>query len=52
MKKITFDSVLKDGLAMGIKNFPSLLLVAVLYIVTIWIPYLNSNQNIKGCASS
>lgn len=46
MKKITFDSVLKDGLAMGIKNFPSLLLVAVLYVVTIWIPYLNVGTTI------
>ena len=31
---------------MGIKNFPSLLLVAVLYVVTIWIPYLNVGTTI------
>ena len=44
MKKITVASVLKDGVTLGIKNFPSLLLVAVLYLVTIWIPYINVGE--------
>lgn len=46
MKKITVASVLKDGVTLGIKNFPSLLLVAVLYLVTIWIPYINVGTTI------
>lgn len=46
MKKLSVIPVLKDSIGLGLKNFPSLLLATLLYIVTIWIPYLNVGTTI------
>lgn len=38
--------VLSEGISLGIKNAVSLLVATVLWIVTIWIPYLNVGTTI------
>ena len=45
-KKINIMATIKDGLAIALVNFVSLILVTVLYLVTIWIPYLNVGTTI------
>lgn len=45
-KKITVMGVLSEGISLGIKNAVSLLVATVLWIVTIWIPYLNVGTTI------
>lgn len=40
-KKLDFGETLKDSLAIGIKNAPSIVAVAVLFLLTCWIPYIN-----------
>ena len=44
--KITFSGVLSEGIGIGLKNAPSLLGAVVLWILTIWIPYLNVGTTI------
>lgn len=46
MKKLNIVATIKDGFAIGMINFLSLVLTAVLYVVTIWIPYLNVGTTI------
>ena len=41
MEKIDIINTLKDGWQKGIKNVLPLLLMVILYLITIWIPYLN-----------
>ena len=45
-KKIDIMATLKDGVAIAALNFLSLILVTLLYILTIWIPYLNVGTTI------
>lgn len=45
-KKISVMSVLSEGISLGMKNAVSLLVATVLWIVTIWIPYLNVGTTI------
>lgn len=45
-RKITIQSVLTEGVAIGLKNLPSLVAATVLYIATIWIPYVNVGTTI------
>ena len=45
-KKINIMATLKDGIAIAGLNFLSLILVTLLYLVTIWIPYLNVGTTI------
>jgi len=45
-KKITIMTVLPEGIAIGLKNLVSLLGAVVLYVLTIWIPYLNVGTTI------
>ena len=45
-KKIDIMATLKDGIAIAALNFLSLILVTLLYILTIWIPYLNVGTTI------
>jgi len=45
-KKITIGSVLSSGVQTGIKNAASLLGCIVLWILTIWIPYINIGTTI------
>lgn len=46
MKKIDLKVTLTDGIKFGIKNFPSLIAMIALYVVTVWIPYLNVGTTI------
>lgn len=49
-KKINIMATIKDGFAIALVNFVSLILVTVLYLVTIWIPYLNVGTTIAMCS--
>ena len=45
-EKLDIIQTIKDGVQYGLKNFFPLLLTWLLYIVTIWIPYLNVGTTI------
>ena len=45
-KKITLTNVLTEGFSIGIKNFVSLFVATLLWIVTIWIPFINVGTTI------
>ncbi len=45
-KKITLQGVLTEGLNIGIKNVVPLILAYLLWMVTIWIPYINVGTSI------
>ena len=45
-KKLTIEGILKDGVAIGLKNFLSILGAIILWILTIWIPYINVGTTI------
>ena len=38
MKKLDFAETLKDSIAIGVKNAPSVVVAVALWLVTIWIP--------------
>ena len=40
-EKLDIMQTIKDGVRYGLKNFLPLLLMVILYLVTVWIPYLN-----------
>jgi len=44
--KIKFETVLREGLENGLKNLPSLLGALILWVLTIWIPYINVGTTI------
>jgi uncharacterized membrane protein len=46
VKKLDIVATLEEGIALGIANYMSVLLSVVLYILTIWIPYLNVGTTI------
>ena len=41
VKKLDFGETLKDSVAIGVKNAPSVIAAVALWLITIWIPYLN-----------
>ena len=45
-KTLDFSETLRDSLCIGIKNAPSIIAAVVLYLVTIWIPYINIGTTI------
>ena len=45
-KKIALAKVLTEGFSIGIKNFVSLFVATLLWIVTIWIPFINVGTTI------
>lgn len=47
--KIEIGKVFSEGFANGMKNLPSLLGALVLWILTIWIPYVNVGTTIAIC---
>lgn len=49
-KKITVTGVLSEGIGLGIKNAASMLGATVLWLLTIWIPYLNVGTSIAMTA--
>lgn len=46
MKKLDFGETLKDSIAIGVKNAPSVIAAVALWLITIWIPYLNVGTTI------
>ena len=46
MKKLDFAETLKDSIEIGVKNAPSIVVAVALWLVTIWIPYLNIGTTI------
>ena len=48
MKKTELEvvSAITDGIAIGLKNLPSLIVAAICYVLTIWIPYINVGTTI------
>lgn len=46
MEKLNFQKTLADGVSLGIKNIANLLLMAFLFLITFWIPYLNVGTTI------
>ena len=45
-KTLDFSETLRNSLCIGIKNAPSIMAAVVLYLVTIWIPYINIGTTI------
>lgn len=46
LRKITIEGVISEGIKIGIKNAASMLGATVLWLLTIWIPYLNVGTTI------
>ncbi|WP_417015729.1 hypothetical protein [Alistipes sp.] len=45
-KKLDFSTTLKDAISIGLKNAPSVIAAVALWLVTLWIPYLNIGTTI------
>ncbi|WP_255490515.1 hypothetical protein [Dysgonomonas sp. 511] len=45
-RKITIMGVLQEGISIGLQNAASVLIAIILWLVTIWIPYLNVGTTI------
>ncbi|MFK8037734.1 MAG: hypothetical protein AB8B74_05550 [Crocinitomicaceae bacterium] len=45
-KNLKIEAIIKSGIALGLKNFVSILLSTILYFLTFWIPYLNVGTTI------
>ena len=45
-EKLDIMQTIRDGVRYGLKNFLPLLLMVILYMVTVWIPYLNVGTTI------
>ena len=41
LKKLDFAETFKDAITIGVKNAPSVIAAVALFLVTIWIPYIN-----------
>ena len=46
MKKLDFAETLKDSIEIGVKNAPSIVVAVILWLVTIWIPYISIGTTI------
>ena len=46
IQKLQIIPTIKEGILYGLKNIPSLLGMVVLYVLTVWIPYLNVGTTI------
>ena len=49
-KKLQICATIKDGFSLGFSNFLSVIAITLLYLLTIWIPYLNVGTTIAFCA--
>ena len=45
-KRLDFATTLKDAIAIGVKNAPSVIAAVALWLVTIWVPYINVGTTI------
>ena len=50
VEKITVGGVLQEGFGIGLKNAPSLVVATILWLLTLWIPYLNVGTTIAMCS--
>ncbi len=48
-KKLTIGSIIKDGLSIGLTNAVPIFVNLLLFILTVWIPYLNIGTIIGLC---
>ncbi len=46
MKKLDFAQTLQDSFVIGFKNAPSVIAAILLWVITIWIPYINIGTTI------
>jgi len=46
VKKLAVDFTIREGITMGTKNFVPILVNALLWVLTVWIPYLNVGTTI------
>lgn len=46
IQKLSVGEVVPEGIKLGLKNFPSLLGIGILWALTIWIPYVNVGTTI------
>lgn len=46
MNELTIGGIIKNAIGIGVKNAPSLVAAIFLWLVTIWIPYLNVGTTI------
>jgi len=46
VKKLDIGATLKDGIEIGIKNIGPILVNVVLWVLTVWVPYLNVGTTI------
>lgn len=49
-KKLNIIATIKDGVAIALVNYLSLVLTAALYLITIWVPYINVGTTIAMCS--
>lgn len=49
-KRISVQSVLSEGFSIGLKNALSLIGAVFLWLITIWIPYINVGTSIAICS--
>ena len=50
MKKLPIFATLKEGLELGMVNCFSLIAATILYILTIWVPYINVGTTLAMAA--
>jgi hypothetical protein len=46
IEKLSVDGTIREGFSIGIKNVGPIIVNAILYVLTIWIPYLNAGTTI------
>ena len=49
-QKLNIIATIKDGVAIALVNYLSLVLTAALYLLTVWIPYVNVGTTIAMCS--
>lgn len=49
-RKITVLGVIQEGIGIGLKNLVSLIAAVLLWLLTIWIPYINVGTTIAICS--
>ena len=45
-KRLNFSTTLKEAISIGLKNAPSVIAAVVLWLITIWVPYINVGTTI------
>ena len=45
-KKLDFSTTLQDAISIGVKNAPSVIAAVALWLITIWVPYINVGTTI------